>query len=349
MSNPQPVYINTDQFFLTVKSFISHCWSKKYTYLILLIIGCVLALGVRYFSTPSYTATTSFVLEERTPGGGMAGLASQMGLDIGALSGASSGLLSAENIADIVRSNRIMEQALLSTANNSSWLLVNQYLIANPITNQGSWPKLLGVDTFLFQAAGAKNQIQDSLLQVIIKRIRKKDLQIERINKKGSIFNVSVKSSDPTFAAEMAERLVELTSSLYITIKTQTLAANVAKTEQKADSLRKLLGGKIAQTYSYQVLDANRVYTQNTIGAEVSTSDKAVLFALYGEVMKNLEWSRMMLVNQTPVVQVLDRPDFPLVDNRFSIAMYLFLGGIFATLFFLLIQLIAYSNNKNKQ
>ena len=106
---------------------------------------------------------------------------------------------------------------------------------------------------------------------------------------------------------------------------------------------------EIAQTYSYQVLDANRVYTQNTIGAEVSTSDKAVLFALYGEVMKNLEWSRMMLVNQTPVVQVLDRPDFPLVDNRFSIAMYLFLGGIFATLFFLLIQLIAYSNNKNKQ
>jgi hypothetical protein len=349
MSNPQPVYINTDQFFLTVKSFISHCWSKKYTYLILLEIGCVLALGVRYFSTPSYTATTSFVLEERTPGGGMAGLASQMGLDIGALSGASSGLLSAENITDIVRSNRIMEQALLSTINNSSRLLVNRYLNANPITNQGSWPKLLGVDTFLFQAAGAKNQIQDSLLQVIIKRIRKKDLQIERINKKGSIFNVSVKSSDPTFAAEMAERLVELTSSLYITIKTQTLAANVAKTEQKADSLRKLLGGKIAQTYSYQVLDANRVYTQNTIGAEVSTSDKAVLFARYGEVMKNLEWSRMMLVNQTPVVQVLDRPDFPLVDNRFSIVMYLFLGGILATLFFLLIQIIAYSNNKNKQ
>jgi hypothetical protein len=65
--------------------------------------------------------------------------------------------------------------------------------------------------------------------------------------------------------------------------------------------------------------------------------------------MKNLEWSRMMLVNQTPVVQVLDRPDFPLVDNRFSIVMYLFLGGILATLFFLLIQIIAYSNNKNKQ
>jgi len=349
MSNPQPVYINTDQFFLTVKNFAQHCWSKKFTYLILLIVGCVFALGVRYFSTPSYTATTSFVLEERSQGGGMAGLASQMGLDIGALSGASSALLSAENIADIVRSNRIMEQALLSTVNNSSWLLVNQYLIANPITNQGSWPKLLGVDTFLFQAAGAKNQVQDSLLQVIIKRIRKADLQIERINKKGSIFNVSVKSSNPTFAAEMSKRLVELTSSLYITIKTQTLAANVAKTEQKADSLRKLLGGKIAQTYSYQVLDANRVYTQNTIGAEVSTSDKAVLFALYGEVMKNLELSRMMLVNQTPVVQVLDQPEFPLVDNRFSIAVYLILGGIFATLLFLLIQLISYTNNKTRQ
>lgn len=349
MSNPQPVHINTDQFFLTVYNFAQHCWSKKITYLILLVVGCVLALGVRYFSAPTYTATTSFVLEERSQGGGMAGLASQMGFDIGALSGTSSGLLSAENIADIVRSNRIMEQALLSTVNNSSRLLINYYLIANPITNQGNWPKLLGVDTFLFQAAGAKNQIQDSLLQVIIKHIRKKDLLIERINKKGSIFNVSVKSSDPTFAAEMSKRLVELTSSLYITIKTQTLAANVAKTEQKADSLRKLLGGKIAQTYSYQVLDANRVYTQNTIGAEVSTSDKAVLFALYGEIMKNLELSRMMLVSQTPVVQVLDQPEFPLIDNRFSKSIYLILGGIAATLLFLLLQLFAYSKNKNIQ
>jgi hypothetical protein len=55
-----------------------------------------------------------------------------------------------------------------------------------------------------------------------------------------------------------------------------------------------------------------------------------------------------MLVNQTPVVQVLDQPEFPLVDNRFSIVVYLFLGAISATLLFLLIQLISYTNNKNR-
>ena len=43
------------------------------------------------------------------------------------------------------------------------------------------------------------------------------------------------------------------------------------------------------------------------------------MFELYAEVMKNLELSHLLLINQTPVVQVLDKPDSPLVDSRFSV------------------------------
>ena len=56
--------------------------------------------------------------------------------------------------------------------------------------------------------------------------------------------------------------------------------------------------------------------------------------------MKNLEISRMMLINQTPVIQLLDRPRDPLVDQRPGYLLVLMasafagllLGGVYSLL-----------------
>jgi uncharacterized protein involved in exopolysaccharide biosynthesis len=66
-----------------------------------------------------------------------------------------------------------------------------------------------------------------------------------------------------------------------------------------------------------------------SVPAEVSSRDKSIVFSIYAEVTKNLEMSRIALVSQTPVIQLLDVPKYPLMDDRKS---YLFLGfaGLFA-------------------
>jgi hypothetical protein len=336
MFNPKAVYIDTDAFSVYGSELLRYLKSKIGVYLLLLVFSLIIGSTLFYFSSPKYQAVASFVLEERSPSSGVAGIASQMGVDLGALAGGSSGLLSVENIQEIVQSSRIMEQALLAAVPGKKTSFADLYVKASGMANERGWKEKLAT----FSAAFPD---RDTALQVIMKRIREKDLQVERINKKGSIFRVTINAADPVFAIGMSTKLVELTSALYVNIKTQTLAANVAKAEVKADSLRQLLGGKIAQTYSYQVLDANRFYTQNMIGAEMSTSDRSVLFALYAEVMKNLEWSRMMLISQTPVIQVLDQPKLPLVDMRWSLFLYLLVAAFIATAFYLLFGLFTFN------
>jgi uncharacterized protein involved in exopolysaccharide biosynthesis len=72
-----------------------------------------------------------------------------------------------------------------------------------------------------------------------------------------------------------------------------------------------------------------------SVPAEVSSRDKSIVFSIYAEVTKNLEMSRIALVSQTPVIQLLDVPKYPLMDDRKS---YLFLGlvgfiaGVFAAI-----------------
>ena len=43
-----------------------------------------------------------------------------------------------------------------------------------------------------------------------------------------------------------------------------------------------------------------------------------VLNTMYLEIIKNLEIAKMTLLNQTPIIQIIDRPILPLKDNSVS-------------------------------
>jgi hypothetical protein len=129
---------------------------------------------------------------------------------------------------------------------------------------------------------------------------------------------------------------------MYIYIKTRNLTSNIAKLEKRADSLRQLFGDKSRQTYSLQILDANEAFKSNLSMAEISQRDKTVIFELYAEVMKNLEISRMMLINQTPFIQLLDRPREPIVDTRSSLFLVSLIGLAIGFLLGSLFSLLKY-------
>ncbi|NCA31125.1 MAG: hypothetical protein EBS93_10480, partial [Chitinophagia bacterium] len=67
--------------------------------------------------------------------------------------------------------------------------------------------------------------------------------------------------------------------------------------------------------------------------------DKTVSSTLYAEVVKNLETLKLSLINQTPVIQVLDTPKFPLFDQRTPARYFLLIGfaaGIVLSFFYAL-------------
>jgi hypothetical protein len=163
---------------------------------------------------------------------------------------------------------------------------------------------------------GPLNSIEDSAFNIIYNRILKNNLNADRINKKGTIIRVQVSAENSQFAKLMTERLVDEASKLYLNIKTGLAQASINSMQRRSDSLLALLNNKSYTVASIQPLDANPGVRTAAVPVEIASRDKAIITTLYGEVTKNLEASKLLLSQQTPVIQILDRPGNSLFDNK---------------------------------
>ncbi len=324
----------------SIKRFFSYLRSQLVLIALCGLVGLVLPLIYRALQKPAYAASTTFILEEKSAtGGGLAGIASQVGLDLGSL-GSGSSLFTGDNILDIIKSRVIIEKVLLTPiSGNSGKTLADLYLEFS-----GMGEKLPAPVSFAIPADSAAASVvaqaysvyQDSVLYVMYYQIAKKNLSVDRLNKKGSIFKIVTVSQNQVFSKNFAERLLKETTTYYVNVKTSSALANVKRLQARGDSLLRVLNAKSYNAASFQILDPNVAFKSMSVPAEVSSRDKSIVFSIYAEVTKNLEMSRIALVSQTPVIQLLDVPKYPLMDDRKS---YLFLGvvgfiaGIFAAIF----------------
>jgi len=316
----------------SIKRFFSYLRSQFRLIALCAIIGLALPLIYRAMQKPAYAASTTFILEEKSAaGGGLAGLASQVGLDLGSL-GSGSSLFTGDNILDIIKSRIIIEKVLLTPiSGNSGKTLADLYLDFTGLGERLPSPVSFAI-TADSVAAPSHSVYQDSVLYVMYDQIAKKNVSVDRLNKKGSIFKIVTVSQNQVFSKNFAERLLKETTTYYVNVKTSTAAANVKRLQARGDSLLRVLNAKSYNAASFQILDPNVAFKSMSVPAEVSSRDKSIVFSIYAEVTKNLEMSRIALVSQTPVIQLLDVPKFPLMDDRKS---YLFLGfaGLMAGLF----------------
>ena len=316
----------------SIKRFFSYLRSQFMLIALCATVGLVLPLIYRALQKPAYAASTTFILEEKSAGGGgLAGIASQVGLDLGSL-GSGSSLFTGDNILDIIKSRVIIEKVVLTPISGSAGkTLADLYLDFTglgerlPAKVSFAIPATSGIASASVDAAvvAPHSVYQDSVLYVMYEQIAKKNVSVDRLNKKGSIFKIVTVSQNQVFSKNFAERLLKETTTYYVNVKTSTAAANVKRLQARGDSLLRVLNAKSYNAASFQILDPNVAFKSMSVPAEVSSRDKSIVFSIYAEVTKNLEMSRIALVSQTPVIQLLDVPKFPLMDDRKS---YVFLG-----------------------
>jgi uncharacterized protein involved in exopolysaccharide biosynthesis len=327
--NNQPTTVALSHLLSEAKAMVSYWFGMRKLILISLFLVSALVLLYSFLQKQQYEATTSFILEEKsaTGGGGLSGLASQFGFDLGGL-GAGGSIFSGDNILDILRSRHIVEKVLLSKIDSSKGgqTLADLYIpqlrkdIPTVDYNNVVYPKPL-------------NRLQDSVLYLIYDKIVSKNLVVDRVNKKGSIIKVTVVSESELFSKIFSDRLVFETIKLYVDQKTSVSNRNIARLEARADSLLRVLNNKSYQSASLQILDANTAFRSTAVPVELSQREKSISFALFSEVVKNLEASRMSLASQTPIINILDTAKYPLLNRKKSI--WILLGAATAAVAFL--------------
>lgn len=327
-------YYSVREILDNLKAFVLNL--AKHWWLILLAAFAGSGLGTIYYyhiQKPKFEAVCTFILEEKQGGvSGLSGIASQFGIDVGGLSGA--GLFAGDNILDVIKSKNVVQKVLLTNVDSSvptGPTLGDMYLEFSGIRSSFEKNNRL-VSFHLSNKKDATNPVQDSILNVIYETIIKSSLTAERTSKKGTIIKVKVVSINSVFAKLMAERLVEEASKLYLNIKTGTAQSNINQMQRRSDSLLALLNRKSYTAAVSQPLDFNPGIKTLNVPVEIANRDKTVIATLYTEVTKNLEVSKLLLSQQTPVIQLLDGPGSYLKDSKkgivYLIIVFAFVSSI---------------------
>jgi len=312
--------ISVKDFVNKVGSIIKHLKSKWLIILILSLLGGALGLVYAIISKPLYTASSTFVLDESNKGGGLsqyAGLASMAGIDLGGGSGG--GIFQSDNILELYKSRLMIEKTLLSEANfnGKKQLLIERYIDFNHLRTR--WLEKDHIGNVLFKGNPDNfNRIQDSIITSVVKLFNKQVLTVAKPDKKISIIRVDVATKDELFAKEFNIKLVDNVNKFYSETKTKKSDQNVRILQHQADSVKEVLNRSINGVASAidAAPNANPSLQILRVPSQRRQVDVQASTAIYGEIVKNLELSKMSLRQETPLIQLIDSPVLPLTVDK---------------------------------
>lgn len=301
--------------------------------LIAATIGLAGGALISVLKKPVFHAETSFVLEEGDgPGlGQMSGLASLVGVNLGSL-GSTSGLFQGDNIMELYRSDRMIGESLLSPFSEEK-LLIDRFVEFEKLDEK--WASKVDFSALDFSKARDQFSVtQDSVVQEISKLIRERQLSVTKPDRKLSIIQVSISSKDEAFAKVFNETLVNKVNTFYFETKTKKTGENLSILQTQADSVRAILDENIGAYASAQdrVPNANPLLTSGTVESRKRQIDVQATAAVYQEIVKNLEIAKVNHRNNSPLIQIIDSPRFPLKRTEIRLVKGMVYGGVIAGL-----------------
>lgn len=306
------------------------------------IVGAALGLTYSFMNKPVYTATLSFVVEDEKPsGGGLSSLASSFGFDLG---GGSSSVFSGTNLIEFFKSRSIVEQTLLTpVVIGGKTISLAEMYIQNSKWRE-SWnknPKFASIQFLPNANRKSFTRIQDSIMGVLYGNLSKGSLSVSQKDKKISIININMSSTNELFAKYFAEALVKKVSDFYVDTKSKKARINMAILQKQTDSIRRELNGAItgvavANDNTFGLNPALNVRRTPSARRQVDVQANT---AILTELVKQTELAKVTLRKETPLIQIIDKPILPLAKVRFGKAEGILKGGFLAG-FFILLYLI---------
>lgn len=305
------------------------------TILSVAIIFGLTGFGVAYLSKPKYKAHLSFILNENESSSiNLSSLAGLAGLGSGSLSGG----VNEDKLLFLSNSRFLLGTTLLTNVKirDKSQLLINYFL--DKYETQKTFKK----DTLLKDFKYFGNMHLDSLdirenkvLDIVIKFIEDNQLlKIEGKKKTGivaqnaGILTIDFFSIDEALSKTFVDCLYANISKYYVNKSIQRQYRNYTLIKERADSLKIILQSKEAFGASLIDQNVNISKMQARVGLERTRRDVELLNLMYAEVMKNLEISKFSLENQTPMLQVIDSPTYPLKIEKKSKLKFGLIGSI---------------------
>jgi hypothetical protein len=309
------------------------------------LIGGALGLTYSLIKKPVYTATLTFALEDEKSGGGLSGalgLASSFGFDIGSGGGS---IFTGSNLTELFKSRKMVEQTLLTpvVVDGKTISLAEMYIQNAKWRNK--WenkPKFKNIQFLPNSNRKGFTRAHDSILGAIYKSLSTNSLSVGQRDKKISIINMDVSTTNELFSKYFCDALAKQVGEFYVSTKTKKSRANMAILQKQTDSIRRELNGAItgvaaANDNTFNLNPAMNIRRAPSARRQVDVQANT---AILTELVKQSELAKVTLRKETPLIQVIDRPILPLENNRFGKLKGIVFGGALGG-FLILLFLIA--------
>jgi hypothetical protein len=323
---------------VAIIEFIKNAWNYMLKHWLIVVIfgfsGACIGLGLSFILKPDYTSHLSFALVEKSPGtSGLASLASSFGLS-GLFGGGASGAFSGDNLLEIIKSRYAVENTLLSPVNfeGKQMTMMDAFVKFSKLHKKWENAKNKELRTIQFPLnlpRDSFSRTQDSVLFATYDTFMKTGkLSVVRKDKKISIVNVKFTSKNEQFSKEFVENLMSTTYEFYKQTKTSQSRSNINMMENIADSIRGLYEKALYGSAMISQVNINTAFQTAAVPKIKNENDALLYGTVYAEVLKNLETLKLDLARETPIVQLIDTPRYPLKKKKFGKLKGLVFGGL---------------------
>jgi hypothetical protein len=192
---------------------------------------------------------------------------------------------------------------------------------------------------------------KDSVLHRISSQIGE-IMQVSKPDKQGSIIEIEITTINDSLSKFFLERLLSVVAEKYTEMKTRLSKQTVDVLQIQTDSVRNVLYSSMqsAASSTDKVFGLNPAMAIKRVPASKQQIDVQASTILLGELIKNLELSKMKLKDQTPLIEVIESSRFPLERKKVGkLNSVLFFGSIFGFLMVLYLLLRRFIKNVMEQ
>ena len=175
------------------------------------------------------------------------------------------------------------------------------------------------------------SRVQDSLIKDLVKLIKKEYLLVDKPSRKTTILEIGFDHKDEVLAKIFNENLVKIVNEFYQKTKTLKTGSNLNILQRQSDSVKIVLDSSImilAET-DQNIPNPNPLSKVNLVPYQKAMIDVQVNSAIYQELLKQLELAKVTHRNNMPLIQVIDKPSYPLENSRWKLFKTLIYGLIF--------------------
>lgn len=281
---------------------------KNYVlYICILFIGFIISIVFNFKNKTQYIAECTFIIDENNKfsSSQYSNIASLVGID---LSANTNNLFQSDNIMELYKSNMMLRKTLLTKSQLSGGLLINNFLSTQK-------KQLLSVNQ--------SQRSNDSIINESILQINKKYFKVEKVDKQSSIISVTFKFPSEIFAKEFVTTVVNNVNNFYTTAKTKRYTENIKILTGQSDSIRNILNKNLNKSVAAidQNPNPNPLRQFLKVPNQKAQIDVQSNLAIYSEIVKNLEVSKLSLLQEKPIIQIIDNPVLPLQKQKTSIML----------------------------